>query len=276
MVIYMKKIIVCFTFLILLTGCGTKKKELDLDHMKRELTSITLDEVDYENLAQLLEEDLSEFTIYDTEEIESILGLTKNMYTHILFMTSNQTPQTYIVVEPVLSYQDQVEDQITSYWSNRYQNELSEATKQIYQNRLEQQYGNHFIYIAGNQTIKKLDIIKENKKKLFPDMIVLEKEDLENLGIHMSDVTSYLFAITDKLDTVEQFLIIETKKEEEVKNVIHNYFEDLEEKWKTKDELVYQLLKNRKETKLGNYLIYLVSQDNESAYQIINSYYQDV
>lgn len=272
----MKKIIVCFTFLILLTGCGTKKKELDLDHMKRELTSITLDEVDYENLAQLLEEDLSEFTIYDTEEIESILGLTKNMYTHILFMTSNQTPQTYIVVEPVLSYQDQVEDQITSYWSNRYQNELSEATKQIYQNRLEQQYGNHFIYIAGNQTIKKLDIIKENKKKLFPDMIVLEKEDLENLGIHMSDVTSYLFAITDKLDTVEQFLIIETKKEEEVKNVIHNYFEDLEEKWKTKDELVYQLLKNRKETKLGNYLIYLVSQDNESAYQIINSYYQDV
>lgn len=107
-------------------------------------------------------------------------------------------------------------------------------------------------------------------------MIVLEKEDLENLGIHMSDVTSYLFAITDKLDTVEQFLIIETKKEEEVKNVIHNYFEDLEEKWKTKDELVYQLLKNRKETKLGNYLIYLVSQDNESAYQIINSYYQDV
>ena len=106
-------------------------------------------------------------------------------------------------------------------------------------------------------------------------MIILEKTDVETtLKIDISILDNYLFAVTNKLDTVEQFIIMKSKKEEEVESTIHNYFEDLETEWKNKDEEKYNLLKNRMETKIGDYLIYLVSEDNTKAYQVIESYYK--
>ncbi len=273
----MKKITIFFLlFSFLFTGCGTKQKDLDLDQVKRELNDLVIDEIDYDSLAKNLEDDLSEFTIYSQEEAENILGIQNNEYHKIFFCTSNTSPQTYLVIEPVSDYKEQVEDKITTYWFNRYQNESNEEIKQIYTNRLEQEYGNHFIYIAGTDAVEKLDQIKETKQKVFPDMIFLEKTDLEKMNINVSKVNGFLFAVTNKLDTVEQFLIIDSKDEQEVENAVHNYFENLETEWKDKDEIQYQLLKNRKETKIGNYLIYLVSRENEKAYQIIASCYDDV
>ena len=272
----MKKISILFALsLFLWTGCGVKKKELDLDQIKRELLNLTIDEIDFESLAENLEEDLSEFKVYSVDEITEYLGITEEQYENFFFCTSLKDAQTYIVIEPKEKEMESIKEKIESYWTNRYENEEEEETKQIYWNRLEQQYGNYLIYIAGKDTTKKLDQIKENKKKIFPDMIKLEKLDLETtLKIDVSILDSYLFAVTNKLDTVEQFIILKSKQEEEMESAVHNYFENLETEWKNKDEAKYNLLKKRMETKIGDYLIYLVSEDNAKVYQMIESYYQ--
>ncbi len=271
----MKKIGIIFSVLLLLTGCGVKEKELKLHQINAELKELTKNQIDYSNLNQVVEEKLDTVTIYETKEILDKLGLDETMYENIFFCESKENLETYLIVQPKEDKKTVVMDLIEQYFTFQIESTENEEEKQTYTNRLEQSYGENLIYLVGTHLKEKLDKIKDAKVKVFPDMISLSKEDLEtDIHLNMDDIESYTFAVTDKLDRVEQYIIIQYKEETSVRKSMHDYFEQLESEWKEKDDFKYQMLKNRMEKQLGNYLIYLVSIDNQSAYEKIEQHYE--
>lgn len=278
MVISMRrKLAIVLIVLLVLTGCGIKEKELDLKKLSVQLNRLTLEQIDYQNLSQIVEEDLDTLTIYTHQEILDKLGLDEDMYKNIFFCESKEDVQTYLIIEPKSNQKELVERKIKAYWDSKIVETENEGEKQTYQNRLEQSYGNHLIYIVGNDVTKKLDQIKDTKQKLFPSVISLEREDIEKvLKLNPNKVEAYAGAVTDKLDTVIQYVIVKYKKNEEtsIRQGMHDYFENLEAEWKEKDTKQFELLKNRMEKQLGDYLIYLVSEDNDMAYKTIETLYK--
>lgn len=273
----MKKILFIVSLLFLITGCGVKEKELDLNKIKNALEEITLDKLDYTNLSKGIEEPLDTVKIYNSEEIMDKLGIDETMYHNIFFSESVEEESTYLLIEPKQDQKEEIEALVTKYWNTKIAETENEEEKLRYQNRLEQSYGENLIYLVGKDTTKKLDQIKEIEQKLFPDILELERADLEKqLGIQIDKIESYAFAVSNKLDQVEQYIIIKYQKESEaeIRKAMHDYFETLEQEWKTKDNANYQLLKNRMEKELDHYLIYLVSKDNEKAYKVIENFYQ--
>lgn len=272
-----KRIIVILSFLLMLTGCGVKEKELDFKKLTVALNQLTLEKMDYQNLPQVLEEDLDTLTIYTSQEILDKLGIDEDMYQNIFFCESKEEVEAYLVIEPKTNEKELVEQKIKEYWETKIEEMENEEEKQAYQTRLEQSYGNHLIYIVGNNVTKKLDKIKDTKQKIFPSMISLERDDMEKvLGLNPSKLEAYTCAVTDKLDTVTQYMIVKYKKNEEtsIRQNMHDYFENLENEWKEKDTKQFELLKNRMEKQLGDYLIYLVSEDNDMAYKTIQEFYK--
>lgn len=273
----LKKSVILLSCFLLSCGCGKPKKELDFKKINSELQDLSLEQLDYTQLAYELIEDLDEFEILNADEIAVQTGITKDMYQNVMMCKSKEEKEIYIVVEPKENQKETIEQKIKQYWDSKIKENIDEETKKRLEKRLEQEYGTHLIYLAGTETNRKLEKIKETKEKIFSNMIVLEKNDVEtNLKISLNDIESYTFAVTDKMDTVTQFLIIRPKKEKssEIKQKIHNYFEELENNWKEKNEKQYNLLKNRLETELDEYLIYLVSKDNKKALKIIEQNYQ--
>lgn len=271
----MKKIGILLSFLLILTGCGTKEKKLELNKINRELKELTQQQMDYNNLTQVVEEKLDTVIIYEKEEIIDQIGLDETMYENIFFCESKEGIEIYLIVQPKENKKDMVIELIQQYFEAKLQGTENEEEKQIYQNRVEQSYGNNLIYLVGTNLKEKLNKIKEIKEKIFPDMLVLTKEDLEtDVHLNMDDIEAYTFAVTDKLNRVEQYIILKYKEETSVRKSMHDYFEQLENEWKEKDNIKYQMLKNRMEKQLGNYLIYLVSTDNQTAYKIIEQSYQ--
>ena len=69
------------------------------------------------------------------------------------------------------------------------------------------------------------------------------------------------------------YFIIKPKKEnsEDVQKAVDKYMVDLEEQWKTYLPDQYELVKNRLEEKYGDYLIYIISTDNDLVFDTIKA-----
>ncbi len=269
-----KKWILIISILLLWTGCGVKEKELQLEKLNIKLQEINLDTLDYASLDTILK-DVNSYNIYTKEELKEKLSLEETLYENIFFCEAKETVQKIIVIEFKKEKKQEIEDIMKNYFEQSIQNATTEEEKKQYETRLEQEYGNHLIYIVGNNSATILEQIKETKKKIFSNMIELEKEEVEKkLDISSDMIEEYLFGISDKLNNATQYLIIKTKDSTNVRQKIHNYFEELEQEWKTKNSKQYELLKNRMEKQLGNYLIYIVSSENKMAFKMIESYYK--
>lgn len=273
----MKHKLVILISCLLLTGCGNEKKELDSKKIHSELQDLTMEKLDYEKLAYALEEDLEKMAIYNSDEIEEQTGITSDLYRNMMMCESKEETKIYIVVEPAQNKKELIEQKLNLFWQAKMGQEEDEKNRKLYEERLEQEYGDHLIYIVDSDANEKLNKIKETKQKVFSDMLTLKKTDMETiLKVSFNEIEEYIAGTTSKLDTVEQYIIIKPKKNKvsEVKQQIHNYFEELENRWKEKDPQQYALLKERTETELDDYLIYLVSQDNKSALQTIKKHYE--
>lgn len=265
-----KKITLLLCFL-LWTGCASKPKELELEKIKQELSELTIEQLNYANLAEVLE--LEDAKVYDQTEIVQELQLEETMYQQIFFSKTEE--KTYLIIEPILEAKEEVKKQIQNYWDKKIEESQTEEEKSLYQNRIEQAYLNHLIYIVDKKGTKNLEKIKDNKIKVFPNMIDVSREELQDvIELNPSKLEAHAVAITDKLDTATTYIILKYKEENVVRKSMNDYFEKLEKEFEQKDVEQYQLIKNRLEKQIGNYLVYLVSKENEKAYQIIQKNYK--
>ena len=90
------------------------------------------------------------------------------------------------------------------------------------------------------------------------------------LGINKDLVSEHLVGLPSFIISASQYVIIKpvSGKTKEVKDLMTKYMESVQEQWDTYLPAQAELVRNRLETQHGDYLIYIISQDNE---QVINT-----
>ncbi|MBQ2409330.1 MAG: DUF4358 domain-containing protein [Bacilli bacterium] len=257
-----KSLIMCLAFLSIFTftGCGNKV-ELNLDEVQTELEKLTNDKFSF-NAIQLSAENNEYFydeDIYDTEEE---FGLTYEYFDQIIARKNSETEEKYVVIKPVkqAGSEEKIIDIMEKY-----------TKKQKLETKYEK-YQDYLIYVIGNKPEEMMKRIKDSKSPIFQSLIEIKKPDLENLmGVKESWVEESLVMNSAIIVNSNLYFIIKPKKEnsEDVQKAVDKYMVDLEEQWKTYLPDQYELVKNRKFEKLGDYLVYIVSEDNDLVYNKI-------
>lgn len=156
----MKKILFSLALLLVFTGCGEKEIVLDLEKVEIELNNLEITED--EETVKLFENN----TKMSNDAIEG-RQIDTNLFEEILFsmdMTSN-TANIYIIALPKEGNEEKCDEQIDNYL-DKYQDNVEmynpEEARKI-EDRLEETYGNYYIYIISKDNEKALDKIKNTK-----------------------------------------------------------------------------------------------------------------
>ena len=89
-------------------------------------------------------------------------------------------------------------------------------------------------------------------------------------GVKVDDVDEFLVKNSVMTQASSYFILKPTEgKKDAVKDAMDKYMETLEENWKTYLPDQYELVKNRLEEEYGDYLVYIISTDNELVYKTI-------
>lgn len=259
----MKKILtICLSILSIfaVTGCGNKV-ELNLDEVQKELANLTMDEFSF-NAIQISAEQgefIYDEDIYDTEEE---FGLTYDYFEQIIARKNSQTGEKYVVIKPSENVGSEA-------------NIMSKMEKYLKKQELQtkfEKYEGYLIYVISNKADEMLQRIKDSKSPVFQSLMEIKKPDLENLmNVKESWVEESLVMNSAIIVNSNLYIIIKPKKEniEDVQKAIDNYLVDLEKQWETYLPDQYELVKNRKTEKLGDYLIYIVSEKNDLVFDKI-------
>lgn len=259
----MKKIsLIIMSFMCLfLTGCGSKN--LDLNMVSEKLDTLTTNEFDLLTAVENIEmnenyfgEELINIYDFDLEE----LGINSELIENMSFKVDSNNVPAYIIVKPVDGKTEELKTQIDTYL-----NQFEEL------NKLETEYAKHLIYIFSDKNEEILKEIKNSKARIFGMLMDVTKDDVEVLtGINPEDLDEFLIK-NSVMTQASGYYIVKPKegKKDTVKEAMDNYMTTIEENWKTYLPDQYELVKNRLEEEYGEYLIYVISNDNELVYNTI-------
>ncbi len=117
-----------------------------------------------------------------------------------------------------------------------------------------------------------LDINKASTaiEKTLKNMEVVEKSTLEDVyGIDFSIIDEYVLKLNTEGDL---YAIIKTTNKTETKDDMEAYFEKVKEYNKAYSPERLELLEDRLEKEVGDFLIYIIAEDADSIYQdVINT-----
>ena len=102
----------------------------------------------------------------------------------------------------------------------------------------------------------------------------IPKSDLESfMDVKESWVSESLVMTPMMIVNSNLYIIVKPNKDnyQDVKNAIEDYLVKKEEEWKTYLPAQYELVKNRKFEKVGDYLVYVVSTDNDLVLETIKN-----
>ena len=137
-----------------------------------------------------------------------------------------------------------------------------------------EEYQGYLVYVVSKDNEKLLKAVKDVKEPIFGAMMEVTKENVKDtLNIDPASLDEFLMETPMMIVQSNTYIIVRpaSGKEQEVKDAINAYMKRLEEQWKTYLPDQYELVKNRKEEKLGDYLIYIVSSDNEKVFNTIKA-----
>ena len=114
--------------------------------------------------------------------------------------------------------------------------------------------------------------VKETKVQLFGMMEQITDETLELLNIKVEDVEEYLIKQGQMGSAVRYIIIKPTDgKEDVIKNALEEQMKNLETTYEFYGVGQYELVKNRKVEKIGDYLIYLITTNNDLVFETIKN-----
>jgi len=259
----MKKIsiIVMTIMCVFLTGCGNKN--LDLNMVSEKLDGLTNGEFDLLTAVENIEMNTEYFdteliNVYDFDLEE--LGINYELIENMAFKLDSTEKPAYIILKPMEGKKDELKKQIDAY--------LSKFTDL---NKLETEYASYLIYIFSDKSNQILKTIKNSKSRVFGMLMEVNEADVEVLtGINPENLDEFLIK-NSVMTQASSYYILKPKegKKEVVKEDMDKYMDNLEENWKTYLPDQYELVKNRLEEEYGDYLIYIISSDNELVYKSI-------
>lgn len=257
----MKKIILAtiLTFsLVLITGCGNSNKEvtLNLDTIAETLNVlndgefslplVNTDEMEsYESTLNYI----YDFEYEDKFKLDTSLVDTDN--TSIKY--NEETKELLAIITPKEGSEDEVKKTMESFCSS-----LDNCSVTSFKD--------YIVYVSSNDNDKVIENVKNTATPIFNSMMELDNEMFESTTkINLDDVEEYVMSVPMMMTSSSSYIIIKPVEgsEETVKNLMEEYMESLETTWEMYLPDQYELVKNRLVEEYGDYLIYIISTDNE-------------
>lgn len=270
--------IVLFSILVIgavmLTGCG-KKVELDLAKVKTDLSTLKSDGfsmMDVETSVTSLESD----EVYALEFVYNLkdYGITDDNIDEYRFYINPDNKDFYAVIKPVEGKSEDVRTEMNAFIEKMKADEDLKIVSK-YSGVLKEEFEGNQIYIAtttlNNQILEK---IKSAKAPILSMMQEVTTETMESIiGIQPSDVQEFLMEMPMMIVKSSTYIIVKPAEGqiEKVKTAINDYMGKLEEQWSTYLPEQYEIVKNRMETQLGDYLIYIATTDNNKVLETIKN-----
>ena len=114
-----------------------------------------------------------------------------------------------------------------------------------------------------------------NNKNILPEMTNLSDEEIENIiGLDVTLLDDYVIRVaTGKFD-VEMYIIAKPRaeKKDEVKTQINSFVKAYTNSWSKLGVEQYQLLEDIKSVERKDYLVYIVSTDNETLMNVVREF----
>lgn len=263
----MKKIFSILTIGVMcltLAGCGNIS--LDLKKISDNLDNLTSDKFDIlsvsDNIEKLDPNFSNLFDVYDYD-LES-MDINKDNIEKMLFKVSVDNIPAYIIVKPVEGKKEEVKKEI-----GKYLNTFSNLKE-----KLEVEHEGYLIYLFSDNNTTILEKIKETKTPVFGILVDIDKDSINSLlGIKNDDLDEFLVK-NSVITQANSYYILKPKKgkKKEIKETMDVYMKSLEEQWKTYLPSQYELVKNRVEEEYGDYLIYIISSNNDLVLKTIKNY----
>lgn len=261
----MKKVFnICIALFICfcMTGCG---KKLKLDELSTTLEDLTEDKFAILNVVENVEYadnllgSLSDVSEYDLDKLK----INSDNINRMVFRVDENELPVYIVIEYVEGKKEEVQNDI-----NNYIKDLK------LENKFETEYEGNLIYIFSDKKDEILKRIKESKAKVFGMIMNVDSEYLENMTGISSDLLDEFLVKNSVITQADGIFILKPKKgkKEEVKELMSEYLDMIEKQWSTYLPDQYELVKNRLETEYGDYLIYIISRNNDLVLKTIKEY----
>ncbi len=129
---------------------------------------------------------------------------------------------------------------------------------------------------CGKESVTNLDLKKASEEvaSIYTNMEDMDKDELKAIyGLDVSLLDEYEIKSSSLSNGYFYAILkVDDKNTKEVKKQMDNLFKVLESQSDLYSPEAVKLIKNRLETSIGNYLIYIVSEDNDAMYDVIKGY----
>ena len=274
----MKKIVLCLTLImaaIVLTACGKENVSLNLEDLSSKLDNLKGEEFDRFTAANIINEKIEGLKeIYDYEyDFKENFGLNSEDIEFYTIAMNEDNMDMFLFIQPLEDKKNDVKLALDNYFSKLEKNENQEIANKA-KNKSYTQIGSYLIYIMTDNSADILNSIKDAKENVFGALIEVNDETLESqFNINKSDVKEYLIKVPMMITSSNSYIIIKPAdgKKDEVKEKIDEYMTKLEKQWETYLPIQHELVKNRLEKEYGDYLIYIISSDNDLVFETIKA-----
>lgn len=263
---------------LFLTGCGSKIN-LDLGKVEEKVDALTSDKISMGGMtSNILEANVYPENMVDLFSLEEI-GIDQELVGGQFLISwealdnakDENSVLSYVVLEPVEGKMEEVKKQLDTFYEQllaTYQAKEDETSKKnvtLLKNRMVKEQDGFLISIVSEDNQKVMNAILKSKAPIFGMLQKIDKDGLETLGLKEEDLDEYLIKTPMMIVSASGYYVVKPAKgkEAEVKKAMDEYMKKQEEQWATYLPDQHELAKNRKETKVGDYLVYIVSQDND-------------
>lgn len=258
----MKKKVLFVCALVLMAGLavGCKKSEdvkLDLASIEKDIAAIkgsNFDRFAATDLINTKVSDLEEVYDFDFKKTFGITVDTESIEEYAVGY-NKKTKESYMLIKPMSDKKEDVKKAIENYY-----------TKNKIENVASKEIDEFLVYLAFEGSEDTLKEVEKCKASIYGGLLKVDKELLKaQFDIEESDVEEYLIMIPQMITSSSSYMVVKpaSGKKDTVKEKLDKYFSDQEEMWKTYLQDQYELVKNRTFEEYGDYLIYIVSSDNE-------------
>lgn len=257
----MKKIlasILAIVTLVTLTACGQAKEKIDLEKTKTDIEALKIEEFSRQNIVDALQmsdyflelTDVYDFDLKDYDISKKNILEVDGMY-EFSFAVNKKKKLGYFIGKPAEGKEEALEKELKKFFKKYdYKTETKEG---------------YIIYIASTDNDSVMKLIEDNKYAqllaglTYADVEMVLGEDSKDL------VEEGLYALPSFITSAQQYIIVKPSKgnKDEVKEKMDEYMKNLQTQWDAYLPDQAELVKNRKETTIGDYLIYIISKDNE-------------
>lgn len=245
---------------ISLTGCGEKNDiKLDLKEIDKNLSELTIDKISIPSIDYYSMEVFGDMEFVYDFDFENVLGLNSSLVEEYNVNYNSETKELLAVIRPVEGKKEEVKGQLVEFMSS-----VNAAFTEV---------EDILIYVSSKDNDKVVESVKNSKDYIFNNMREIDKSEIKDLlDIEESSVEEFLMKTPQMLTQSNTYIIAKPAKgkEKEVKNAIDTYMTKLEAQWEMYLVDQYELVKNRKVEKIGDYLVYIVSSDNNLVFNTIN------